>query len=105
MQLMDHEQTNFWQSIDSPTSIKITAGYTNSSGAATSGSVDLSNVLGVLFDEEAVGYTTVNEWMAPTPLNARGGYINQWYHFTDRYWNDLTENGIVLLLDHAPTGP
>lgn len=105
MQLMDHEQTNFWQSIDSPTSIKITAGYTNSSGAAASGSVDLSNVLGVLFDEEAVGYTTVNEWMAPTPLNARGGYINQWYHFTDRYWNDLTENGIVLLLDHAPTGP
>ena len=105
MRLMDHEVTNFWQSIDSPTSIKITAGYTNSSGAATSGSVDLSNVLGVLFDEEAIGYTTVNEWMAPTPLNARGGYINQWYHFTDRYWNDLTENGVVLLLDHAPTGP
>lgn len=105
MRLMDHEQTNFWQSIDSPTSIKITAGYTNSSGAATSGSVDLSNVLGVLFDEEAIGYTTVNQWMMASNLNVRGGYYQQYYHFTDRYWNDLTENGIVLLLDHAPTGP
>ena len=43
MQLMDHEQTNFWQSIDSPTSIKITAGYTNSSGAATLSCVSRSS--------------------------------------------------------------
>ena len=104
MQLMDHETTNFWQAIDSPTAIKLTnAGYTDATGAATAGAVDIDNVLGVLFDEEAIGYTTVNQWMQPTPLNARGGYINNWYHFTDRYWNDLTENGIVMLLDHAPS--
>ena len=27
------------------------------------------------------------------------GYSNIFWHFTDRYWNDFTENGIVLLLD------
>lgn len=102
MRMMDHETTNFWQAIGSPTSIKLTnAGYTDATGAATAGAVDIENVLGVLFDEEAIGYTTVNEWMQPTPMNARGGYINNWYHFTDRYWNDLTENGIVMILDHS----
>ena len=50
------------------------------------------------------GYTVVNEWMNATPLNSAGGYINFWYHFTDRYWNDLTENGVVMILDHASEG-
>ena len=58
-----------------------------------------SNILGVLFDEEAVGITTVNTWSAPAPFNARGGYTNTFWHYTDRYFNDLTENGVVFLLD------
>ena len=102
MQLMDHEMVNYWQAIDSPMAVKLTnAGYTSSAGAATSGAVDEDAVLGVLFDEEAVGYTMINEWSGSTPFNVAGGYSNIWWHFTDRYWNDLTENGIVLLLDHS----
>ena len=31
--------------------------------------------------------------------NAAGEYSNLWYRFNQRYWNDVTENGIVLLLD------
>ena len=58
-----------------------------------------SNIFGVIFDEEALGYTVVNEWSQPTPFNARGGYTNIFWHWTERYWNDFTENGIVLLLD------
>ena len=53
----------------------------------------------LVFDEEAMGYTIGSTWSAPTPFNARGGYSNVWYHFTGRYFNDFTENGIVLLLD------
>ena len=41
----------------------------------------------------------VNKWSATTPLNARGGYSVMWTHYTGRWCNDFTENGLVLLLD------
>jgi hypothetical protein len=101
LKVADHERVNFWQSIETPSGISVTPSYINpNNGNLVIGSeVVKSNILGVIFDEEAVGYTTVNQWSASTPFNARGGYSNVYYHFTDRYWNDFTENGVVLLLD------
>lgn len=101
LKLMDYEAVSYWQSIQTPYGIQATPTYMNESGALVTPAeaVALSPVLGVLFDEEAVGITTVNQWSQATPMNARGGYHNIFWHFTDRYWNDFTENGIVLLLD------
>lgn len=101
LRLVDYEGVNFWQAINNPDEIKIKPSFMNSQGAVVQPStpVKKTNVLGVLFDEEAAGYTVVNEWAQPTPFNARGGYYNQFWHFTDRYWNDFTENGVVLMLD------
>lgn len=90
---------NFWQNINNPLSIDVTAGFTDKAGAVQSGSVNSDIVLGVLLDREAVGYTITDTWTMATPMNAAGGYYNQWYHYTDRYWNDFSENGVVLLLD------
>ena len=56
-------------------------------------------MFGVLFDEEAAGYTMINEWANPAPFNARGGYTNMFWHRTVRYYNDFSENAVVLLLD------
>lgn len=97
----DNEPVNFWQSIESPASINVTPVYLDT----TSGNVKVAakavsqDVLGVIFDEDAMGITTASTWSAPTPFNASGGYSNIFFHFTDRFWNDFTENGIVLLLD------
>lgn len=41
----------------------------------------------------------INTWSAPTPFNARGGFSVNWWHWTDRYWNDFTENAVVLILN------
>lgn len=90
---------NFWQNINDPLSIDVTAGYTDKDGAVQSDDVNSDIVLGVLLDREAVGYTITDTWTMATPMNAAGGYYNQWYHYTDRYWNDFSENGIVLVLD------
>lgn len=101
LKIMDNERVNYWQSIDTPQGIQVTPGYNNPDGTiAESSPVTLSNVFGVLFDEEAIGYTTINTWSASTPFNAKGGYTNLFYHFTDRYWNDFTENAVVFILDH-----
>lgn len=101
MKMTDLELVNFWQNIDKPSDIDIKPIYMDKTGSLEqpTASIKESNLFGVIFDEEALGYTTVNSWSAPTPFNARGGYHNVFWHYTDRYWNDFTENGVVLLLD------
>lgn len=101
MKMADLELVNFWQNIDKPADIDIKPIYMNKNGALKqpTSAIKEPHLFGVIFDEEALGYTTVNSWSAPTPFNARGGYHNIFWHYTDRYWNDFTENGVVLLLD------
>lgn len=97
----EYEAVNYWQSITDPGTINVTPSYLKpdgSVGVATE-ALELSNVFGVLMDVEAAGVTTVNQWSATAPMNARGGYTNYFWHFTDRYWNDFTENVVVFMLD------
>jgi hypothetical protein len=97
----DNDTINFWQSIETPDSIQVKPTYTVPTGELFTPATaqTTSAVFGVIFDEEALGYTLVNQWSSPTPFNAKGGYSNIFWHETARYWNDFTENGIVLLLD------
>ena len=101
MKMTDLELVNFWQNIDKPADIDIKPIYMDKTGSLKqpASAIKEPHLFGVIFDEEALGYTTVNNWSAPTPFNARGGYHNIFWHYTDRYWNDFTENGVVLLLD------
>lgn len=100
LKTLDFEKVNYWQSIDEPQKINVTASYIDATGAVkTATEVEQGNILGVLFDAEAVGYTIVNQWTAPAPFNAKGGYQNTFWHYTDRYFNDLTENGVVFLME------
>ena len=99
LKIADTEEVNFWQSIKEPGSINVTPSYTNASGTVVTGEAVNKPILAVLFDEEAAGYTVVNQWTQNTPMNAAGGYYNTYWHFTDRYWNDFTENHVVFVLD------
>lgn len=101
LKLVDFEGVNFWQSALNPSQIQSKPVMLKKDGTLnTVGNTSINNVFGVLFDAEAAGYTTVNEWSQPSPFNARGGYYNQFWHFTDRYWNDFTENAIVFYVDN-----
>lgn len=99
LKIADTEEVNFWQSIKTPGSINVTPAYTDSTGDVVKGEAVNKPILAVLFDEEAAGYTVVNQWTQNTPMNAAGGYYNTYWHFTDRYWNDFTENHVVFVLD------
>jgi hypothetical protein len=100
LEYSDVEAVNYWQAIDNPMQVKVTPSYMNASGQiVTAAEQTITNLVGVLFDQDALGYTTVNNWSATTPLNAKGGYWNTFHHFTERWYNDFTEKGIVLLLD------
>ena len=107
LKLVDFERVNFWQSALDPSSINNKPVVLKKDGTLSNAkqAVSISNVFGVLFDEEAAGYTTVNEWSQPSPFNARGGYYNQFWHFTDRYWNDFTENAVIFYLEDTSGSP
>ena len=99
--LADHESVNFWQNPKSPDSLTVTPSYLDVTDGTikTATEQELKNLFGVIFDEEAAGYTVVDNWTSTTPLNSAGGYWNIFLHFTNRYWNDFTENGVILMLD------
>lgn len=100
LKVVDFEKVNYWQAALSPSSINVKRTMLKKDGTlsvAVQSKID--NVFGVLFDEDAAGYTTVNEWAQPSPFNARGGYYNQFWHFTDRYWNDFTENAVIFFIE------
>ena len=102
LQIGDFEEVSYWQSINSPDAIQVTPGYMDATGAIVTGDAQsISKVFGVLFDEEAIMTQEVNQWNAPTPFNVAGGYTNFYWHKSDRYLNDFTEKGVVLLLDSA----
>lgn len=98
MRMVENEPINFWQSIASPTEVSVKAGVTKADGTPEEATVNHKHVLGVIFDEEAMGYTVVNERSLTSPVNNIGGYYNVTDSFQDRYWNDFTENCVVLTL-------
>lgn len=97
----DHETVNFWQAVETPDTIKVVPSYLASSGniITPSEAVTVPKVFALLCDEESCGMTVCNEWSATSPLNITGGYYNVAWHFTDRFWNDFTENAVVFTLD------
>lgn len=96
----DVEGVDFWQSIDSPDQMQITPVIIDANGQAVTGTAQtIDNLFGVIFDEDAVVTNMKDYRLESTQLNARGLYRNTWLTSNSQYCNDLTEKGIVLLLD------
>ena len=99
LKLIPSEGVSFWQSIETPDEINLTCGYTDTTGSPTSASVEQANIFGILSDRELMGVTTVNQWSATAPFNARGGYQNTFFHYTDKYYFDNSEKAVVFLFE------
>lgn len=105
LKLGDNETVNYWQDIDNPTTIEVYESYLKPDGSINVNPVSgakptkVEHIFGVIFDREAVGTTIIEQSMNATPFNARGEYSNIWWNCNYRWWNDFTENGVVLLLD------
>ena len=102
----DYESVTFWQSIEKPDSISVNPVYTGTDGTVKtkmgykdSAGIEQSGIFGLMFDEDALGYAQVNAWNQLTPFNAKGGYWNDFDHVNFRTMQDMTEKGVILLLD------
>ena len=106
LKMIDFERINYWQNIDNPYSIKATPCYLDTSDGSlvdALSAVQVDNVIGMIFDEEALGTVRMSTWTATTPLNAAGGYWNTYFHFTQKIWNSFDENFILLYADTVVT--
>lgn len=113
LQYVSFEGVNFWQNINDPEKIKVEASYFQPLGSDESGktpvaivsndtatkAVDLSYVLGVMFDRDAASISLKNQWSMATPMHPASGFSTTWWHEDVQWRNDNTENCVVFLLD------
>lgn len=59
----------------------------------------INNVIGVIYDRDALGIYKKEERVATTPVNAAGLYYNTFYHERQLWFNDLQENFVVFTLN------
>ena len=97
----DVEAVSFWQSIDSPLSVSATPVYVDNTGAvkAAAANVAVNNVIGIIFDRDALGYNVYNEVLETSPYNAKGQYYNIFSHADVQLQSDVTEKAAIFLLD------
>ena len=64
---------------------------------ASGDSVDVSGVLGVMFDRDALGVTNLDRRVT-TNYNPKAEFYNNWYKFDAGYFNDTNENFVVFFV-------
>lgn len=91
--LPNAEEVPFWQG--SGTSFAF-SDITNVDITTASGhAVDVTGVLGVMFDRDALGVTNLDRRVT-TNYNPKGEFYNNWYKFDAGYFNDTNENFVVF---------
>lgn len=79
-----------WQSSDNPYAVKVT----DSDGSETT----VDNIIGFIHDRDALGMYRKEQEVLTTPINARGRYVNTFWHEEQMWFNDLSENGVIFTL-------
>ena len=98
----DVEYVNYWQIFSKPQSINVVKPqYLANDGtiATAASNVTKDNVIGLICDRDAFGYSPILTRQRVTPPNARGEYYNIFWKYNERHAIDFTEKGIVILMD------
>lgn len=96
-----YEGVMFWQNIEDPSAINVTPAVPDFAGTGeqTAGTnVSLANVVGLIYDEDALMTDFQLERAATTPLEARKLYRNSWLHICRNAINDFTENAVLFYM-------
>lgn len=98
----NYESISYWQAFsgtDTDASINITPAIPDGAGSQTVGAaVNLSYVVGMIFDEDALMIDYQLDDAETTPLEARKRYYNIWWSFSRNAINDFTENSVIFIM-------
>lgn len=96
--LPKHDSVPYWQGsglaydFDSVSSIDVIV-----KDGETTATVQLSGILGVMFDREALGVTNLNRRVT-TNYNPKAEFYTNFYKFDAGYFNDLGENFVLFFI-------
>ena len=95
----DVEAVSYWQAIKKPTEVNVTPVYVNNAGAIVTGTAqDVTDVIGIIFDRDAMGYNIYQDTIETSPYNAKGQYYNLFHHVRVQLQSDFTEKSCIFLL-------
>lgn len=100
LRIENYTGVEYWQNVNEGMKVDIVPNQLNTTtGESENGSrVQLSYVLGLLFDRDALATSIKFESANSTILNPRGLYTNQFWHWACQYKLDQTENMILYYL-------
>lgn len=87
-------EVSYWQAEKSRDRINLTVQDGDNTKEVT-----VTNIMAFAFDRYALGCFRSNERVNTTPWNARGEYANTFYTAMQLWYNDLSENAKLFLLD------
>ena len=94
------ERLNFFQSLGAPDSVNVTPAYIGADGNVVAATAqEVTDIFALLADRDAMGVNFYDQSVDVSPYEAAGKYYNYWYHDAHRYYNDVTENAVLFLLD------
>lgn len=96
------EKVDYWQNINDPTAVKVNTpaipDTSDPSAQTTGANVNLANVLGILYDRDAMMVDFHLESVESTPLEARKHYRTIWNTINKNPLWDATENFVVFYM-------
>lgn len=97
----DVEGVSYWQDINDPLKVSVTPVYVDNTGAvkAAAANVAVNNVIGIIFDRDALGYNIYRDELETSAYNPKGSYYNIFYHLDIQLQSDVTEKAAIFLLD------
>jgi len=100
LKLENYEGVEYWQNPNVPMAVSVTPNQLDvATGQSVNGTaVALDNVVGLLFDRDALAMSIKNEEALTSPVNSRGSYYNTTYHYAMNYKLDQTENMILYYI-------
>lgn len=95
--LPNAESVPFWQGSGKKYDFASTARIQIKEKEKDDKTVDISGVLGVMFDRDALGVCNLNRRVT-TNYNAKAEFFNNYYKFDAGYFNDTNENFVVFFV-------
>lgn len=90
--LKGFSEVNFWQAVEDKYNVHVTR-------ASDSAEKTIDNVVSIIYDRDALGIYKQEEEVLTTPVNAAGSYYNTYWHESQLWFNDLSENFVVFTLN------
>ena len=93
--LPNAEEVPYWQGSGTSYAFNdVTKVYVNT---ASGHAINMTGVLGVMFDRDALGVTNMNRRVT-TQYNPKAEFFNNWYKMDAGYFNDTNENFVVFFV-------